>query len=359
MSEEIIHTPENDIVSVFPEEKEAKLKGMRRAYSRCGWALFAVSSIVFLLSILLGVILKGADDAIKEIYNKYLLYFNEVLIALSIAIGLCSLISTEKSTPQGERISGCKFIKLMCICFAIGWVGNLIGTAILLVWNIFTGNQVENQLVGVILNTAPFQMFLCTGIIAPILEEFFFRKVLIDRTHKYGELTAILISAAFFGLFHQNFSQFFYAFGLGIIFGYVYCKTGSYLTVTLMHMVFNTVMGVIPGLLLPKVLEFLGKINEITSGELGAITADQIDTVIPLINEYALSVALYMLYALVIGAINIAGAIILLLNFKKSKFENAAPELTANEKRRASMLSVGTIAGAALLVALTVATLFM
>lgn len=359
MSEEIIHTPDNDIVSVFPEEKEAKLKGMRRAYSRCGWALFAVSSIVFLLSILLGVLLKGADDAIKEIYNKYLLYFNEVMIALSIAIGLCALIGTEKSTPQGEQISGGKFIKLMCICFAIGWVGNLIGTAILLVWNIFTGNQVENQLVGVIINTAPFQMFLCTGIIAPILEEFFFRKVLIDRTHKYGELTAILISAAFFGLFHQNFSQFFYAFGLGIIFGYVYCKTGSYLTVTLMHMVFNTVMGVIPGLLLPKVLEFLGKINEIASGELGEITAEQIDTVIPLINEYALSFALYMLYALVIGAINIAGAIILLLNFKKSKFENAAPELTAPEKRRASMLSVGTIAGAALLVALTVATLFM
>lgn len=351
MSEEIIHTPENDIVSVFPEEKEAKLKGMRRAYSRCGWALFAVSSIVFLLSILLGVLLKGVDDAIKEIYNKYLLYFNEVLIALSIAIGLCTLIGTEKSTPQGERISGGKFIKLMCICFAIGWVGNLIGTAILLVWNIFTGNQVENQLVGVIINTAPFQMFLCTGIIAPILEEFFFRKVLIDRTHKYGELTAILISAAFFGLFHQNFSQFFYAFGLGIIFGYVYCKTGSYLTVTLMHMVFNTVGGVIPGLLLPKVLEFIGKIESIeTAG---------IEEIISLLAEYGVPFALYMLYALVIGAINIAGAIILLLNFKKSKFENAAPELTANEKRRASMLSVGTIAGAALLVALTVATLFM
>lgn len=352
MSEEIIKTPESDLIPVPTAEKEQKLIGMRRAYSRCGWALFAVSSIVFLLSILLGVVLNGADTTVKEIYNKYLLYFNEVLIALSLAIGLCTLIGTERSTPQGERISGGKFVKLMCICFAIGWVGNLIGTAILLVWNIFTGNQVENQLVGVILNTQPLQMFLCTGILAPILEEFFFRKVLIDRTHKYGELTAILISAAFFGLFHQNFSQFFYAFGLGIIFGYVYCKTGSYLTVTLMHMVFNTVMGVIPGLLLPKVLEFLNKINQLTA-------EIQIEEIIALLTEYGLPVAAYLLYALVIGAVNIAGAIILLLNFKKSKFENAAPELTAPEKRRASMLNVGTIAGASLLVALTVATLFM
>jgi hypothetical protein len=47
-----------------------------------------------------------------------------------------------------------------------------------------------------------------------------------------------------------------------------------------------------------------------------------------------------------------------LLNFKKSKLENNAPELTSPEKRRAAMLNVGTIAGAALLIALTVATLF-
>ncbi len=351
MSDEIIKTPETELAFVLTEEKEKKLLGMRRAYSRCGWALFAVSSFVFLLSLVLGVVLNGADDAIKEIYSKYLLYFNEVLIALSLAIGLCTLIGIEKSTPRGERISGGKFFKLMCICFAIGWVGNLIGTVILLVWNIFTGNQVENQLVGVILNTQPLQMFLCTGILAPILEEFFFRKVLIDRTHKYGELTAILVSAAFFGLFHQNFSQFFYAFGLGIIFGYVYCKTGSYLTVTLMHMVFNTVMGVIPGLLLPKVLEFLDKINQI-SAEI------QIDEIVTLLTEYGLPVAAYLLYALVIGAINIAGAIILVIRFKKSSFKNGAPELTAAEKRRASILNVGTIAGAAVLVALTFATLF-
>ena len=116
-------------------------------------------------------------------------------------------------------------------------------------------------------------------------------------------------------------------------------------------MVFNTVMGVIPGLLLPKVLEFIGKIESIDMSAL--------DDIIPLVSEYGVSVALYMLYAMLIGAINIAGAIILFINFKKSSFKNAAPELTAPEKRRASMLNVGTIAGAALLVALTVTTLFM
>lgn len=349
MSDNIIQTPESTIT--VDNGRKEKLIGMKKAYSRCGIALCAVSVFIFLTSIALGVVMKTASDGFKEFYSKYLLYINEALIAVALAVGLCTLIKTSATAPTGERIGKGKFLKLMCICFAIGWAGNLIGTVILLIWNMFTGNNVTNELTGVILNTEPIQMLVCTGILAPILEEFFFRKVLIDRTHKYGELTAILISAAFFGLFHQNFSQFFYAFGLGIIFGYVYCKTGSYLTVTLMHMVFNTVMGVIPGLLLPKVLEFIERIE--------GIDMSKLDEIVSLLARYAAPLAIYMLYALVILAVNIAGVIILLLNFKKSSFRNEAPELTAPEKRRAAILNPGTIAAAAVLIALTVATLFI
>lgn len=350
MSQEFIQAPENEIDLPSPEEKAAKQRGMRSAYSRCGWALFATSLYMFLLSLLLGFFLKGAGTEIAELYSKFALYVNEILIALSLAIGLVTLIGTKKCAPTGERIGAGRFIKLMCICFAVGWVGNMIGTVMLLVWNMLTGNQVTNQLTEIILGTEPLQMFLCTGIIAPIIEEFFFRKVLIDRTHKYGELTAILVSAAFFGLFHQNFNQFFYAFGLGIIFGYVYCKTGSYLTVTLMHIVFNTVMGVIPGLLTPKVLQFAEKLE--------GINTEDINEMIPLFTEYGAALAIYLVYLLIIGILNITGAILLLINFKKSKFENACPELTAPEKRRAAILNVGTIAGASVLIAITVSTLF-
>ena len=349
MSDNIIQTPESAIT--VDNKRKEKLIGMKKAYSRCGIALCAVSVFLFLTSIILGIVLKTATDEFKEFYSKYLLYINEVVITIAHAIGLCTLIEAKGEAPRGERIGKGKFLGLMCICFTIGWVGNMIGAIILLIWNMFTGSNVTNELTGVILSTEPIQMLVCTGILAPILEEFFFRKVLIDRTHKYGELTAILISAAFFGLFHQNFSQFFYAFGLGIIFGYVYCKTGSYLTVTLMHMVFNTVMGVIPGLLLPRVLEFIERIEGIDMSEL--------DEIVSLFARYAAPLAIYMLYALVILAVNIAGVIILLLNFKKSSFRNEAPELTSPEKRRAAILNPGTIAAAAVLIALTVATLFI
>ena len=85
----------------------------------------------------------------------------------------------------------------------------------------------------------------------------------------------------------------------------------------------------------------------------------ELDEIVSLLARYAAPLAIYMLYALVILAVNIAGVIILLLNFKKSSFRNEAPELTAPEKRRAAILNPGTIAAAAVLIALTVATLFM
>ena len=38
-----------------------------------------------------------------------------------------------------------------------------------------------------------------------------------DRLLGYGQKTAIIISGIMFGMAHGNFSQFFYAFGIGIL----------------------------------------------------------------------------------------------------------------------------------------------
>lgn len=53
------------------------------------------------------------------------------------------------------------------------------------------------------------------SIIGPIFEEILFRKILIDKTIKYGARISIIISALLFGLFHGNVNQFFYAFLMG------------------------------------------------------------------------------------------------------------------------------------------------
>ena len=57
---------------------------------------------------------------------------------------------------------------------------------------------------------------------APVVEEFIFRKFLIDRVYRYGEWVAILTSGLMFGLFHENLAQFFFATLIGCFFAFFY-----------------------------------------------------------------------------------------------------------------------------------------
>ena len=82
---------------------------------------------------------------------------------------------------------------------------------------------------------------LVVGILAPIVEEIIFRKLLIDNMSKYGIVASVTISAFLFGLFHGNLAQFFYAWALGIIFGFVYVYTGKIIYTILLHMSGNLV----------------------------------------------------------------------------------------------------------------------
>ena len=95
-------------------------------------------------------------------------------------------------------------------------------------------------------NVSLWASILFTVILGPMVEELFYRKLILDRILGFGELPAILLSAAMFALAHGNLAQFFYAFGLGVLWGYVYAKTGRIGYTISMHMIFNFLGGVVP-----------------------------------------------------------------------------------------------------------------
>ena len=100
----------------------------------------------------------------------------------------------------------------------------------------------------------PLTILLVAVIIGPIAEELIFRKFLLDRIAGYGQITAMLMSGLIFGLAHGNFFQFFYAFAIGVIFAWVYLRTGRIRYTMLLHMMINFCGSLIPlGLL--KVVE--------------------------------------------------------------------------------------------------------
>ena len=82
---------------------------------------------------------------------------------------------------------------------------------------------------------------ISVSIFAPLFEEWLCRGLilrgLMSRMHPAG---AICISAAFFAILHMNPWQAIPAFILGLLFGYVYYRTGSLKLTMLMHCVNNT-----------------------------------------------------------------------------------------------------------------------
>ena len=90
---------------------------------------------------------------------------------------------------------------------------------------------------------------LCVSIFAPIFEEWLCRGTVLrgllnyqkpDGTRGMKPVWAIVVSAAFFAFIHLNPWQAIPAFALGLLFGYVYYKTGSLKLTMLMHCTNNT-----------------------------------------------------------------------------------------------------------------------
>ncbi len=75
---------------------------------------------------------------------------------------------------------------------------------------------------------------------APVLEELFFRGLVIDSARRrIGTFGAVLVSALLFGLAHGIPQQAFNAFVVGLILGYIYIRTDSLAAVMIIHAVNN------------------------------------------------------------------------------------------------------------------------
>ena len=76
-------------------------------------------------------------------------------------------------------------------------------------------------------------------LVAPLLEELIFRRLLLDRLLVLGDWSAVALSALLFGLFHTNLYQFFYATLVGLVLGYLRIMSGSVLWSVALHMFIN------------------------------------------------------------------------------------------------------------------------
>ena len=91
--------------------------------------------------------------------------------------------------------------------------------------------QVSNNVLGCI----------SIAVLGPILEEVLFRGAIQGYLmRKYNPTVGIVVAALVFGLIHMNPIQIFYAFCLGLVFGWMYYRTRSLMPVIIGHVLNNS-----------------------------------------------------------------------------------------------------------------------
>ena len=329
-------------------------KAMKKTFSSCGWALLVLMGvwlgIVNISSITAGILeafaLRGwlsFPFSIQELFTKYYLIINEA--ALLIAVFISSLVLKTKEAPKPEKrpVSFKKFLLLIPISFAVRTAGTLISNAISMV----SGSYSESdELTVLLLDMDIWVVFVCVGIIAPIIEELFFRKMLIDRLRPHGEMACLIVSSLFFGLFHQNIGQFFYAFGMGLVLAHLYYHSGKYHLAVIIHAIFN-ITGIIPILFYDSLIEAIETAYLLIEG------SAPIDALLPFVS----TIIAYFIYAVVLLALTIAGIIIIGTNYKKFKIQKSNSPLSPAEQREVFWKTPGIIVAVAITAALTLLSL--
>lgn len=310
------------------------LKQARRDFSRIGASLCLMVVIWYALATVLEGALYAAVGGKGETPNWVTYVGSGVplyLIAMPIAVMLMGK-STVIETRKFDMKPGL-FFKLLLMCLPMMWAGSVFGSMLSMV---LSNGEATDRVADLAMQTNIWNVVFLV-IVGPIFEEWLFRKQLIDHTRKYGEKTAILLSGLAFGLFHMNLFQFFYAFLLGLMFGYVYTRTSKLRYSTAMHMIINFNGGVLAPWVLTRVdLDQLDKVSQ--AAENGNAAAME-----QWASQNVEGLAIMLVYFVLYGAVILAGFVLLIRNFKRFEFYTAPEELPRGTRAKTVCGNVGMI----------------
>ena len=173
------------------------------------------------------------------------------IIGFPLILGLTRNIPTREIPKQ--KFGFFKFLPYIFMTFGIGIPLSFVGSLVNTMLTVPFGGSNTSVILELLNSSSILPRILVVGILAPIFEELIFRKVLIDRLSRYSTFLAIFVSGLFFGLYHGNFSQFFFATGIGLLFAFLYSKTGKIHLTIILHMIVNLFTSVITTTALQKV----------------------------------------------------------------------------------------------------------
>ena len=212
----------------------------KKAFSRIGLALAAGIAVSTVIALLACVPLKDPavlESIVRTIGPSLTLLLTYVPNFIILLVFWLTVRRMPKAEWLKEEMSFKSLTQVFVMMYAVSTVLNLVGTGLTAAAP--AGETRALEMISSLVSTGLPAGFLMVALIAPVMEELIFRKLMLDRIRNYGEKTAIFFSALCFGLFHGNLTQFLYAFSVGLFLGYVYCKTGKVIYTMVMHALLN------------------------------------------------------------------------------------------------------------------------
>ena len=217
-------------------------KSAWKAFSRVGIGCGAFLLVTIVIQLEVGVIVLVLSEFGMEItFGNWYMVFTS--LANYVAGGVVTFLIIKDMPvfcrPRVKKAGAGMLASGFLICMSALFFGSLMGQALMSLICALLGKPMINPVEEVMKGLSTWAIFVTMVVMAPICEEFLFRKLLIDRIRLYGDKAAILVSSVVFGLIHGNFYQFFYAFGIGLVFAYIYIQTGRLRYTIVFHMIIN------------------------------------------------------------------------------------------------------------------------
>lgn len=259
------------------------------------------------------------------------------VIALPLMILLIRRIPVAESRPvEPRRIGAGQLALAFFMCYAILYISNLTGSFITFFIGILKGSSVNNVVFDVTDSVSLWFNALVMVIVAPVFEEYIFRKLLVDRLVQFGEGAAVLMSALMFGLFHGNLNQFIYAFTLGLFLAFIYVKTRSIKYTVVLHMLVNLLGGVVSTWIMRSVgfVEAGEKLMSVPPN-----TTEQLMTLVQLLPMFMIMGT----YVILLLAMVIIGVVMLCVFRRKFRFAQGESPLPRGKRFSSMFLNVGML----------------
>lgn len=298
------------------------LKTYKKHFSSLGLMYFLGALIIIGVQVAVSMLALAFAPSLLDNPNLSLLV--SMLPTYAIAFPLTSLLIRQVPGVQMKKhnMKPTQLLGAFAISYALMYLSNLAGQFFTNIIGIIKGSPVDDAIADLVSELNPLTAFFVMVLLAPALEEWIFRKLLVDRTIRYGEGTAIFLSGLMFGLFHGNLNQFVYTFLVGAFWAFIYVKTGRLRYTIYLHMALNF-MGSVGSLF------FLDAISTLEGGS-SAMNGFHF------LLGMLLPLAIVIPYLIVVFGLVISGIVLLVTNWKR--FRLIPAELFIPKEKRFSVI---------------------